>query len=225
MAHRLAFFDSFQPGLDFVPGENSKLLRLKVIGQGTISAKSDSHTGFSIRVNTEDDTKPNLYLVVTENSCMFYYGALQADILVAETTSAQTPQSNLKPFDEKYLSYPKGKNAGYLPKGTGPLKHWLSIDRTRGKLRYGRGYCTAALVLFEAELKYEDKKRVWKFFDNQWEWLHDLRIVEVSQSGGSGVSRRSYHSLRNRTNTTVLVDLIFHVLRNFSRDRRSLHSL
>ncbi|KIJ51964.1 hypothetical protein M422DRAFT_223367 [Sphaerobolus stellatus SS14] len=101
---------------------------------------------------------------------MFYYGGLPSQ-----------PSDSTYCFDEKYLTYPKGKDAGKLTE-TGPFKHWLSIDKTRGKLRYGRGYCTAALVLLEVELKWEDKKKVWHFLDNKWAWLHHLQVVQISKS-------------------------------------------
>lgn len=74
-------------------------------------------------------------------------------------------------------------------RGRAPFVHWLSIDRGNGQLRYGRGLCSASLVLLEATLKIKGANNTMEYIDPRLEWLDKVVDVEVSQTGGSQVSQ------------------------------------
>ncbi|KAF8960766.1 hypothetical protein BDZ97DRAFT_1760419 [Flammula alnicola] len=120
---------------------------LEIKGQGTVSVKTDSTIGFHIVVQTEDPKLPNLYLDVTRDSCVFSYGGLPS--IDGGTLSSASRQ----PIPDECLAYPKGNSSAWLREDQGPYNHWLSIDLENGILRYGRGYCTASLVLLQAVFK------------------------------------------------------------------------
>jgi hypothetical protein len=63
----------------------------------------------------------------------------------------------------------------------------LSIDLQNGVLRYGRGYCTASLVLLQAVFK-EEKDDLLNYIDDKLEWLRYLQNVEAKQTGGEKVT-------------------------------------
>jgi hypothetical protein len=154
---------------------------LEVEGQGTVSVDADASVGFHIAVKTRDPFKPNLYLDVTTDSCTFTYGGLPA------LEGGNIPMGKREAIPASYL---KGEKASYLV-GNHPYKHWLSTDRENGKLRYGRGYCGASLVLLEAIPKVKDDNRM-VYTDIKWNLLANLADVVVSQTGISKVCSLSY---------------------------------
>ncbi|KAF9472898.1 hypothetical protein BDN70DRAFT_925437, partial [Pholiota conissans] len=141
---------------------------LKITGQGTISVKADSTVGFHIEVQTVESMNPTLYLDVTQDECYFSYGGLPTADGGTLSSSAQVEF---------------GKDAAKLSEGQGPYKHWLSIDLVNGVLRYGRGYCTASLVLLQAGLKKKEDKTL-VYVDKWWEWVKGLQHAVVKQTGG-----------------------------------------
>lgn len=60
-----------------------------------------------------------------------------------------------------------------------------------GVVRYGRGYCTASLVLLQAVFK-KKEDTVWVYIDKKWEWLKQLETVVAKQTGGHVVREHSF---------------------------------
>lgn len=142
-------------------------------------------------VKTQNHAHPNLYLDVTDKSCALEWGVRTAFV------GSGVPQ----PVKIEGI-YSKGEVPARLV-GDGPFKHWLSIDRVNGMLRYGRGYCTSSLTLFSFKYKTANDEGVMKLDHDKWAWLDDLQEVEVSQIGGSEVSEHTIHIIRTWFNVCI----------------------
>lgn len=129
-------------------------------------------------LKTKNPAEPNLYLEVTPTDCTLK--KVDSGIIVGPNTRV----------DENIpVVLPKG-NLAFLPDALRPsqlLNHWLSVDRYNGKIRYGRGYCSAAMTLLEAKFKHKDEKGLMVYDDPKWQWLDHLEFVEASQLSDSGV--------------------------------------